>query len=169
MTRHPGGEAQTARLLDAAGLRPGARVIDLGAGDGESVRLLRARGYDVCGVDRRAAPDVEEGDLLHTRFAPGTFDAVLSECAFFLTGDVPGALRESARLLRPGGALLLSDVFFEDPEPLLTSAGFRIAWQEDITPAWREYYLRALWEGTAEECPVPKGSCRYRMLIGRRV
>ena len=169
MTRHPGGPEQTGRLLDEVLLRPGARVVDLGAGDGESVRLLRSRGFDAFGVDKHAAPDVEAGDLLRTRFEDGAFDAVLSECAFFLTGDVPGALRESARLLRSGGTLLLSDVFFEDPEPLLTAAGFRIEWRENITPAWREYYLRALWAGTAEDCPVPKGSCRYRMLIGRKV
>ena len=169
MTRHPGGPEQTGRLLDQARLRPGARVVDLGAGDGESVRLLRSRGFDAVGVDKHAAPDVEAGDLLRTRFEDGAFDAVMSECAFFVSGDVPGALREGARLLRPGGTLLLADVFFEDPEPLLKAAGFRLAAQEDWTKAWREYYLRSIWEGTAETCPIPKGKCQYRMLIGRKV
>ncbi len=169
MTRHPGGPEQTGHLLDEARLRPGARVVDLGAGDGESVRLLRSRGFDAVGVDKHAAPDVEAGDLLRTRFEDGAFDAVLSECAFFLTGDVPGALRESARLLRSGGTLLLSDVFFEDPEPLLEAAGFRTEQQEDQTEAWREYYLSAIWEGTAEACEIPKGKCRYWMLTGRKV
>ena len=76
MTRHPGGPEQTGRLLDEVLLRPGARVVDLGAGDGESVRLLRSRGFDAVGVDKHAAPDVEAGDLLRTRFEDGAFDAV---------------------------------------------------------------------------------------------
>ena len=167
MTRHPG---DTAHLIALARLQPCARVLDLGAGDGDGVRLLRSLGYNAFGVDRiAAAPDVEAGDLLRTRFPDGSFDAVMSECAFFVSGDVPGALRESARLLAPGGALLLADVFFEPPEPLLEAAGFRIAAKEDWTAAWREYYLRSLWEGTLDACPIPKGKCQYWMLIGRKV
>lgn len=165
MTRHPG---DTRHLIAIAGLRPGTRVLDLGAGDGDGVRLLRSLGFDAVGIDRRAAPDVGEGDLLRTGLADASFDAVMSECAFFVSGDVPGALKESARLLAPGGTLLLADVFFEDPEPLLEAAGFRLIVKEDWTAAWREYYLRSIWEGTLDACPVPKGSCQYWMLIGRK-
>ena len=159
MTRHPG---DTWHLIELADLKPGARVLDLGAGDGDGVRLLRLLGYDARGVDRKAAPDADEGDLLRTGFADASFDAVMSECVFFVSGDVPGALRESARLLKPGGTLLLADVFFEPPEPLLEAAGFRVVVKEDWTGAWREYYLRSIWEGTAEPCPVPKG--KYQLL-----
>ena len=165
MTRHPG---DTRHLIALAGLQPGARVLDLGAGDGDGVRLLRSLGCDAQGLDQIAAPDVAAGDLLHTGFPDGSFDAVMSECAFFVSGDAPGALRESARLLRPGGTLLLADVFFASPEPLLEAAGFQIVAKEDWTAVWREYYLRALWEGTAEVCPAPKGKSQYWMLIGRR-
>ena len=166
MTRHPG---DTAHLIALAGLQPGARVLDLGAGDGGGVRLLRSLGFEAYGIDRKAAPDVDEGNLLRTGFADASFDAMMSECAFFVSGDVPGALKESARLLKPGGTLLLADVFFSPPEPLLAAAGFRIMAKEDWTNAWREYYLRSIWEGTAETCPVPKGKCQYWMLIGRKV
>ena len=165
MTRHPG---DTRHLIDLADLQPGARVLDLGAGDGDGVRLLRSLGYDAAGIDRIAAEDVEQGDLLHTSFASNSFDAVMSECTFFLTGDIPGALRESARLLKPGGKLLLADIFFEDPEPLLEAAGLKVIHKEDWTKAWREYYLRAIWEGTAEVCPAPKGKSTYWMLIARK-
>ena len=165
MTRHPG---DTRRLIDLADLQPGARVLDLGAGDGDGVRLLRSLGYDAAGIDRIAAEDVEQGDLLHTTFASNSFDAVMSECTFFLTGDVPGAMRESARILKIGGKLLLADIFFEDPEPLLEAAGFRLIHKEDWTKAWWEYYLRSIWEGTAEVCPVPKGKSTYWMLIARK-
>ena len=165
MTRHPG---DTRHLIDLTDLRPGARVLDLGAGDGDGVRLLRSLGFDARGVDQKAAPDVEEGNLLHTRFPDGSFDAVMSECAFFVSGDVPGALKETARLLKPGGRLLLADVFFEPPEPLLATAGLRLIVKEDWTAAWREYYLRSIWEGTADPCPAPKGKSAYWMLIARK-
>ena len=35
MPRHPGGATATQKLISAAALAPGARVIDLGAGGGE--------------------------------------------------------------------------------------------------------------------------------------
>ena len=165
MTRHPG---ETKHLIELAELPSGARVLDLGAGDGDGVRLLRSLGYDARGMDQKAAPDVEAGDLLHTGFEDGSFDAVMSECAFFVSGDVPAALRESARLLKSGGTLLLADVFFEPPEPLLNAAGLRLIVKEDWTKAWRAYYLRSIWEGTAEVCPAPKGKSAYWMLIARK-
>ena len=165
MTRHPG---DTSRLIELADLQPGARVLDLGAGDGDGVRLLRSLGYDAAGIDRIAAKDVEQGDLLYTTFASNSFDAVMSECTFFLTSDVPSAMRESARILKIGGKLLLADIFFEDPEPLLEAAGFRLIHKEDWTKAWREYYLRSIWEGTAEACPAQKGKSTYWMLIARQ-
>ena len=140
MTRHPG---DAKHMIDLADLQPGARVLDLGAGDGDGVRLLRSLGFDASGIDKKAAPDVEEGDFLHTGFSNNSFDAVMSECAFFVSGDVPGALRESARLLRSGGKLLLADIYFEDPEPLLEAAGLKVIHKEDWTKAWREYYLRS--------------------------
>ena len=41
MNGHPGGIAHTRHLLDLASLPAGARILDLGAGAGESVLLMR--------------------------------------------------------------------------------------------------------------------------------
>ncbi len=165
MKGHPGGEAHSRRLIGLAGLRPGERVLDLGAGAGEAVALLRSLGYAAQGLDLEPrSPLVETGDLLHTGLPSGSFGAVLSQCAFFVSGDVPGALAESRRLLEHGGRLLLSDVFFEPPEPLLRQAGFRVVYAEDMTALWREYVLEALWRGD-ETCPTVRGKCAYWLLI----
>ena len=82
---------------------------------------------------------------------------------------MPGALRESCRLLRTGGLLLWSDVFFSPPEPLLTAAGFVLLAAEDMTPQWKEYYIDALWRGDALCCDLPRGKCSYWLLIGKKV
>ena len=106
MQRHPGGEAATRKLISLAALAPGARVIDLGAGDGDAVRLLRSLGFGAVGVDITPGADVQYGDLFAPPFAPGSFDAALSQCVFLLTGDVPRAMSSAHRLLAPGGRLM---------------------------------------------------------------
>ena len=169
MNGHPGGQTHTRRMLELAALPRGARILDMGAGAGETLRLLRALGFDAVGVDLAPRGEgVEQGDFLHLSFPDGSFDAVLSQCAFFVSGDVPGALREARRVLKPGGKLLLSDVCFEDPVPLLTTADFNVLHSEDLTVQWREYYLEALWREETDCCPLPKGKCGYWLLIAER-
>ncbi len=173
MTRHPGGEAATLRLLSLSGIAPPCRVIDLGAGDGDAVRALRARGFGAVGIDLSPGVDVDLGDILAPPFPPGSFDAALSQCAFFLTGDVPAAFRAAYSLLRPGGVFMYSDIVpggGEALRALAENAGFSLVSIEDTTPQWREYYIRALWQGAAE--PPPKGAdirrSRYLSAIFRR-
>ncbi len=169
MNGHPGGAAHTRRMLALGALAPGSRVLDMGAGAGETVALLRGSGYDGVGLD--LAPrgaNVRTGDFLRTGFPDGSFDGVISQCAFYLSGDVPGALAESRRILKTGGVLMLSDVFFEPPVPLLTRAGFSVLVCEDMTAQWRGYYLEAVWRGAADGCRVPRGKCGYHLLIGRK-
>ena len=185
MNSHPGGAGHTRQLLDIAALPAGSRILDLGAGDGSTVSLLRALGYMADGIDLKPQvplawqeetnshrenlpivpkPLVQKGNLLATGYPDESFDAVLSECSFYVSGHVPQALAEAARILKPDGFLLWSDVFFDDPLPLLQEAGFSMLSLEDITPLWREYYLEAIWNGADVSC-VPKGKCRYLALI----
>ena len=170
MNGHPGGEAHTRHTLELADLPEGASVLDMGAGSGEAVRLMRALGYDAHGIDLSPrGDDVLQGDFLHLPYPDGHFDAVLSQCAFFVSGEVSGALREAHRALKPGGKLLLSDVFFQEPVPLLSAAGFEAITLEDMTDVWREYYLDALWRGEDCGCEIPSGKCRYWLVIARKV
>ena len=162
MNRHPGGDGHTRRLLELAALPEGARILDMGAGGGEAVRLMRETGFRAVGMDLEPRSElVAEGDFLHTGFADASFDGVLSQCAFFISGDPAGAVREAHRLLKPGGVLMLSDVFFEGP----ALPGFRIRQEEDLTALWREYYLEALWRDDADCACFPRGKCRYLSIV----
>lgn len=175
MERHPGGAEATLRLIELAGIDPPCRVIDLGAGTGEAVRLLRSLGFEALGIDLAPGADVERGDILDPPFAGGSFDAALCQCSFYLTGAPELALIEAARLIRPGGALLFSDIC-PGGEPWLrraaSAAGFDAAALGDDTENWKRYYINALWRG--EAVPPPKGARTsdfrylYAVLIKRR-
>ena len=106
MKSHPGAEAHTRHMLALAGLPKGARVLDMGAGAGEALTLLREYGFDARGIDLEPrSDDVERADFLRAPFPDGSFDAVLSQCAFFVSGDPRAALREAYRLLVKSGAM----------------------------------------------------------------
>lgn len=171
MERHPGGADAALRLAELAGLAPPCRIIDLGAGSGESVRRLRALGFDAVGIDLAPGADVERGDILAPPFGDASFDAALSECAFFLTGDPEGALREAARLLKTGGVLLYSDACPGGEAWLRRAseqAGFRAEAVEDITDEWKRYYIEALWRGEAELPPDGAKNFRYIYAVFRK-
>ena len=170
MNGHPGGEAHTRRMLTLADLPAGASILDMGGGGGEAGKLMHSLGYKATGIDLEPRGEgVAQGDFLHMPYPGGCFDAVLSQCSFFVSGDVSGALREAHRVLKSGGKLLLSDVFFTEPAPLLDRAGFEVLQSEDMTDTWREYYLEALWRGDGCGCEIPRGKCKYWLIIAGKV
>ena len=165
MLGHPGGEEHSRYLIELAFLDKGSKWLDMGAGDGSAVRLLRSLGYGAEGIDLEPrGKDVVRGDYLESPWQDGFFDAVLSQCSFYVSGNVPGALTEAARLLRKGGKLVFSDVT-ENVVALLNQcrqAGFAVRHLEDITEQWREYYLEALW--TQDNVCLPQGK-RFRYVL----
>ena len=122
-------------------------------------------GYDACGIDLcPQGADVIKGDFLNTGFSPESFDGVLSQCAFYVSGDVEAAVGEAVRLLKPGGWFLFSDVWFGTEEALrqmLERKGLCINSIEDHSEEWKEYYIEAIWNGTMEAVPKGTGRCRY--------
>ena len=158
MLGHPGGEEHSRYLIALSFLPPPAKWLDMGAGDGSAVRLLRKLGYEAKGIDLNPrGEDVTAGDYLNPPYPAGSFDGILSQCSFYVSGDVPGALKQAGSLLRKGGKLVFSDVT-EDVVLLLNQtrqAGFAVRHLEDLTDQWREYYLEALW--TQDNVCLPRG------------
>jgi ubiquinone/menaquinone biosynthesis C-methylase UbiE len=158
MLGHPGGEQHSRYLIELSFLEKGTKWLDMGAGDGSTVRLLRSLGYAAEGIDLEPrGKDVQQGNYLEAPWQGGSFDGIISQCSFYVSGDVPGALKEAARLLHKGGKLIFSDVT-ENVVTLLNQvrqAGFTVRHLEDLTDQWKEYYLEALW--TQDNVCLPRG------------
>jgi SAM-dependent methyltransferase len=122
---HPGGLGLTARALDACAFASGARILDIGCGEGATVRHLRSLGFEAVGLDlpaklpeaRCAGAPLLGGDAAELPVASATFDGVFLECTLSLVSDLDQALAECARVLVPGGRLVVSDLYARSSAP----------------------------------------------------
>jgi len=107
----------------------GSRLLDVGCGTGHHLARYRRLGFEVVGVDgsadmlahaRAANPDVplQRADLQNLPFSDASFDVVLSIEVLRYLPEPALALREMARVLRPGGIVVATAA------PLLNLNGY---------------------------------------------
>jgi ubiquinone/menaquinone biosynthesis C-methylase UbiE len=112
--------------LQLAAPQPGERILDLGCGTGAVLAYFRhAAGptATVVGCDlsfamlRRGAGLRLQADARHLPFAPHSFDLVFSAFVLDLLplADIPAAMREIYRVLRPAGRAVLLNMTKRDP------------------------------------------------------
>jgi SAM-dependent methyltransferase len=132
---------------------PGGAVLEVGCGEGRVLRDLRGRGYDVVGLDAsptllEAAQSLDaEGRYLLGRaeelpFDAGSFDLVVAYNVLMDVDDMPRAVAEIARVLRPGGHLCACVT-----HPMNDVGGFA----EDGTFVIRGSYLKEGWISVSVE------------------
>ncbi len=105
-------------LADAAGVRAGMRVVDVGCGPGGLTHELAERvGADrVAAIDpapqfaaacrdRNPGADVREGVAEDLPWPDDAFDAALSSLVIGFMSDADRGVREMARVTRPGGSV----------------------------------------------------------------
>ena len=110
--------------IDVLGPIEGAEILDVGSGPGVFARDLALRGARVTAMDSApamlaAVPDVAaaagvelataEGEAMRIPFPDDSFDAAVMVQVLEYVPDAVGALREIARVLRPGGRVLACD------------------------------------------------------------
>jgi SAM-dependent methyltransferase len=108
------------RLVEACGIAPGARVLDVAAGTGNASLPAAATGARVTASDltpelldvgRRRAEDQglelewTEADAEHLPFDDGSFDVVLSAIGVMFAPHHQEAADELVRVCRPGGTI----------------------------------------------------------------
>jgi SAM-dependent methyltransferase len=113
-------EKIVARCVALSGLRPGARVADLGCGTGVFTRLLEQRGLLVWGLDishaltvvgRRKRPELRlvVGDIERLPFPTGSFEGVMLSGVVHHLPDPAQCAHEVYRVLMPGGVFTAFD------------------------------------------------------------
>jgi SAM-dependent methyltransferase len=162
------------RLLD--GLAPG-EILDAACGSGRHSAYLAERGHAVTGVDQSsemlalASQKVPggrflPGDLTALPLDDASVDAVLCALALVHVADIRRAIAELARVVRPGGRVVITDV-----HPVLVMLG----WQAQFPTADGRGFMRlhphlvsdyiggaldaGLGVASMEECPLsPDGA-----------
>lgn len=134
-----------ARAADLAHVGPGSRVLDVATGTGDlAVELSRrvAPGGEVVGMDfsegmlelaRRKAPGLrfEQGDAQALAYADDEFDAATVGFGARNFGDLQLGLSEMARVVKPGGRVVVLEITTPTKPPLST---FFSLWFDRIVP-----------------------------------
>lgn len=130
------------RLTAETAVRPGDRVLDAACGTGDlAIADRRAGAAEVTGLDfsermleraRRKAAGVEwvQGDMLALPFEDGSFDSATVGFGVRNVADLPLALRELRRVLRPGGRLAILEI----TQPRSALKPFFSLWFDRIVP-----------------------------------
>ncbi len=130
------------RAVDLAQVGPGSRVLDVATGTGDLAIEAASRGCQVVGSDfsegmleraRAKAPQIEfeQGDAQALRYADDSFDACTVGFGARNFSDLELGLREMARVVRPGGRVVVLEITTPQRPPLST---FFSLWFDRIVP-----------------------------------
>lgn len=150
--------AEQQRIEAFLQLAPDARVLDVACGPGNTTRRLlaalgpegRITGLDAAhGMLERARADTSDpradyvlGDAAALPFDDATFDAVTCLGALYLVEDADAVLDELARVVRPGGRVVVLTSVHRGPERMrhiadavMRPAGMRVFGADEVTAA----------------------------------
>lgn len=135
------------RAVDLAEVGPGSRLLDVATGTGDLALEAASRGAEVVGCDfaeemlaraRRKAgagatvPVFEQGNALALRYDSDAFDAATVGFGARNFSDLDRGLAEMARVVKPGGHVVVLEITTPTKPPLSTFFGL---WFDRIVPA----------------------------------
>jgi len=150
----PAGTVESA-IGDALGAGPIGRVLDIGTGTGRMLQLFAERADRAVGLDashsmlsvaranleRIDARNVElrQGDAYSPPFDRSSFDLVVIHQVLHYLDDPLRAVRQAARLVAPGGRLLIVDFAPHSHDFLRSAAHRRLGFSHEQLSAWLDH------------------------------
>jgi ubiquinone/menaquinone biosynthesis C-methylase UbiE len=180
MRRRFFGEGVRRAAIAAAVIGPGALVADVGTGTGFLAEAALDAGARVIGIDNSDGMlaqvstrfagrpfEARQGDVGALPLATGEADVVLANMVLHHAPDPPAAIREMARALKPGGALVITDADSHTHEWLRTEQHDR--WlgfpRSDIDRWFHDAGFEDVSVGDTHEICSPTSSCGTQAAI----
>jgi ArsR family transcriptional regulator len=146
-------ESEVARAIDAAlGRRALGRLVDVGTGTGRMIELFGPRAAHAIGIDRSSdmlrlarvkleaagiQSSLRQGDMYALPLPDGAADSVIIHQVLHYAHSPAAAIAEAARVLAPGGTLLVVDFAAHEREELRsTDAHIRLGFEDEVMAAW---------------------------------
>jgi ArsR family transcriptional regulator len=146
-------ESEVERAIDAAlGNRSLGRLVDIGTGTGRMIELFGPRASHAVGIDRSSdmlrlarvkleaagiASSLRQGDMYALPLADQSADTIVIHQVLHYAHSPATAIAEAARVLAPGGTLLVVDFAAHEREELRSSdAHIRLGFEDEVMTAW---------------------------------
>ena len=149
---HVGESEVEAAIVRALGDKPLGRLLDIGTGTGRMLELLAERAERTIGIDRSpemlrmarakidssgAGADLRQGDMYALPLDANSADTIIIHQVLHYAQQPPAAIAEAARVLAPGGRLLIVDFAPHDREELRDrDAHARLGFADEAVVKW---------------------------------
>jgi ubiquinone/menaquinone biosynthesis C-methylase UbiE len=137
---------------ETLGRRPLGRLVDIGTGTGRMIELFGPRATEAIGIDRSSdmlrlaraklesagvRSSLRQGDMYALPLSDGSADCVIIHQVLHYAHAPADAIAEAARVLAPGGRLLVVDFAAHEREELRTfDAHLRLGFADEVMEQW---------------------------------
>lgn len=146
-------ESAVERAIDRAlAKRPLGRLVDVGTGTGRMIELFGPRATQAIGIDRSSemlrlarvkleaagiSSSLRQGDMYALPLQDESADSIIIHQVLHYAHSPAAAIAEAARVLAPGGNLLVVDFAAHEREELrATDAHIRLGFEDDAMAGW---------------------------------
>jgi ArsR family transcriptional regulator len=145
-------ESEVERAIDAALGRPLGRLVDIGTGTGRMIELFGPSANHAIGIDRSSEmlrlarakleaagiqSSLRQGDMYALPLEDRSADQIIIHQVLHYAHSPASAIAEAARVLAPGGKLLVVDFAAHEREELRsTDAHIRLGFDDELMASW---------------------------------